>query len=34
MREEVLARCYADLRMSYGTTEVGRVAAGDTALVA
>jgi acyl-coenzyme A synthetase/AMP-(fatty) acid ligase len=33
MRDEVLARCCANLRMSYGATEVGRVAAGDAALV-
>ena len=33
LREEVLARCGTTLRMSYGATEVGRVAAGDTTLV-
>lgn len=33
LRKEVLARCGSPVRMSYGATEVGRVAAGDTALV-
>lgn len=33
MHRETLARCCSALRMSYGATEVGRVAAGDTALV-
>jgi len=33
LREQVLARCCSTLRMSYGATEVGRVAAGDTNLV-
>jgi acyl-coenzyme A synthetase/AMP-(fatty) acid ligase len=33
MRDEVLARCCSKLTMSYGATEVGRVAAGDTAMV-
>ena len=33
MRDETLARCCATLRMSYGATEVGRVAAGETSLV-
>lgn len=33
LREEVLKRCCSALRMSYGATEVGRVAAGDTRLV-
>lgn len=33
MRDEVLARCCSKLVMSYGATEVGRVAAGDTAMV-
>ncbi len=33
LREEVLAHCCSTLRMSYGATEVGRVAAGPTTLV-
>lgn len=33
MRNEVLARCGSTVRMSYGATEVGRVAAGETSLV-
>lgn len=33
MRDETLARCCSTLRMSYGATEVGRVAAGDASLV-
>ncbi|WEK46789.1 MAG: class I adenylate-forming enzyme family protein [Candidatus Andeanibacterium colombiense] len=33
LRDEVLKRCCSALRMSYGATEIGRVAAGDTALV-
>ncbi len=33
MRNEILSRCCTDLRMSYGATEIGRVAAGDTSLV-
>ena len=33
LREEVLKRCCSTLRMSYGATEVGRVAAGETTLV-
>jgi len=33
MRDEALARCCSTLRMSYGATEVGRVAAGETSLV-
>ncbi|OYX18581.1 MAG: hypothetical protein B7Z04_11915 [Rhodobacterales bacterium 32-66-9] len=33
LRETVLARCGSPVRMSYGATEVGRIAAGDTSLV-
>lgn len=33
MHNEILSRCCSALRMSYGATEVGRVAAGDTSLV-
>src|SRR3569833_1490300 len=33
IRDEILARCCSKLVMSYGATEVGRVAAGDTAMV-
>lgn len=33
LREQCLSRCCSTLRMSYGATEVGRVAAGDTSLV-
>jgi len=33
MHDETLARCCDTLKMSYGATEVGRVAAGDTALI-
>lgn len=33
MRDEILSRCCTDLRMSYGATEIGRVAAGDASLV-
>lgn len=33
MRDEVLERCCSTLRMSYGATEVGRVAAGAASLV-
>jgi acyl-CoA synthetase (AMP-forming)/AMP-acid ligase II len=33
MRDEVLGRCCSRLTMSYGATEVGRVAAGDTSTV-
>ncbi len=32
-REQALERCCTNLKMSYGATEVGRVAAGDAALV-
>ena len=34
LHEHLLAKCCTALRMSYGATEVGRIAAGDTALVA
>ena len=33
LHEHLLAKCCGALRMSYGATEVGRVAAGDTSLV-
>ncbi|MCB5424714.1 acyl--CoA ligase [Altererythrobacter sp. CC-YST694] len=33
LRKALLAKCCTSLRMSYGATEVGRVAAGDAALV-
>src|SRR5690606_2174406 len=33
LHEHLLAKCCSALRMSYGATEVGRVAAGDTDLV-
>ncbi|KPL67320.1 hypothetical protein SZ64_03910 [Erythrobacter sp. SG61-1L] len=33
LRQRVLARCGSPVRMSYGATEVGRIAAGDSSLV-